>query len=327
MKTKKAIEPGGVFGRWTVIREGAAAGKEQRWLCRCTCGEEREVLDRALRYGLSLSCGCLTRERAGEKNAMNLLGKTFGDLTVIDRAPKAGKNGGARWLCRCSCGQTCVYLGTLLAGGKRMHCGCKTERTYAFADIAGQRFGRLTAVEATEKRDAGGGVIWRCACDCGETAYVSYNNLIYGGVKSCGCKKREHEMALNSYLTHVDGTSVDMLRSKKVPKNNTTGVKGVYLIKGKYVAKIVIQKKQYFLGSYDDLESAKCARLEAEELIRETVVSHYGRWKEAADENPAWAQLHPIQISVSKSDAGRLNISLLPSVDEIEKSMPVRMTG
>ena len=41
----------------------------------------------------------------------------------------------------------------------------------------------------------------------------------------------------------VDGTSIDAIRSKKVPKDNTTGYKGVYLIRGKYVAKIVFQKK------------------------------------------------------------------------------------
>lgn len=41
-----------------------------------------------------------------------------------------------------------------------------------------------------------------------------------------------------------------MIRSKKVPTDNTTDVKGEYLIKGKYLAKIVFQKKQYHLGQY-----------------------------------------------------------------------------
>ena len=58
---------------------------------------------------------------------------------------------------------------------------------------------------------------------------------------------------------------MDMLKSDKLPKNNTTGVRGVYRIRGKYVAKIVFQKKQYHLGSYDSLEEAALARREAEE--------------------------------------------------------------
>ena len=47
---------------------------------------------------------------------------------------------------------------------------------------------------------------------------------------------------------------MDALKSKKVPTDNTTGYKGVYLIRGKYVAKIVFQKKQYFLGTYENIE-------------------------------------------------------------------------
>ena len=328
MKEKKRIDPGGIYGRWTVLSRGGMTEKgEQRWLCRCSCGEEREVLERALRYGLSQSCGCLTRERAGKANAMNLLGQTFGELTVIDRAPKTGKNGGTRWLCQCSCGNTRIYLGTLLAGGKRTHCGCRTERMYAYADISGQRFARLKAISATDKRDAAGGVIWQCICDCGNEVQVSYNNLVYGSVMSCGCKKREHEKELNAYLTHVDGTSVDMLRSKKLPKNNTTGVKGVYLIKGKYVAKIVFKKKQYLLGSYDDLESAKQARREAEELLSQQVIQHYECWKAVADLNPAWAQEHPITIQVDKTEGGSLRVTLQPTMDAIRANTPVKMIG
>lgn len=57
----------------------------------------------------------------------------------------------------------------------------------------------------------------------------------------CGCKKKEHDKALGGFLTHVDGTSIDALKSRKIPSNNTTGVKGVYLVKGRYLAKIVFQ--------------------------------------------------------------------------------------
>lgn len=322
MREKRTVQPGGEFGRWTALEPGEITAKgEQKWRCRCVCGAEREVLARALLYGLSTSCGCLTRERARETNAMNLLGQTFGDLTVVARAPKEGRNGGARWTCRCACGESCVFLGTLLAGGKRTHCGCKTVKNYAFSDIAGQSFGRLTALEPTDKRDMSGGAVWRCRCACGTEAEVSYNNLVYGNVKSCGCKKREHDKALSGFLTHVDGTSVDMLRSKKIPKNNTTGVKGVYLIKGKYVAKIVFQKKQYFLGAYDDLESAKEARLEAEEQINSEVISFYERWKALADADPEWAAENPIRIDVMRGGSGGLRLMLWPRLDESERKI------
>lgn len=325
MKKRKEIYPGALFGRWTVIGPGAVSEKgEERWLCRCACGAQREVLWRSLAYGGSLSCGCLARERSGEATALDLSGQTFGELTVIGRAEKKAANG-VWWTCRCACGKTVHYPATLLKTGKRTHCGCRTVKKYAYADIAGQRFGRLTAVCRLDQADAYGSVIWRCRCDCGEETAFSYNNLVYGNVRSCGCRKREHDQALSTFLAHVDGTCVDMLRSKKVPKNNTTGVKGVYLIRGKYVAKIVFKKKQYILGTFGDLESARQARKSAEEAISDRVVAHYERWKARAAGDDAWAKENPIRIFAEKSPAGEMQISLLPDLGVMGPAQGARM--
>lgn len=65
----------------------------------------------------------------------------------------------------------------------------------------------------------------------------------------------------------MGGTSLDIIQSQKLPRDNTTGYKGVYLVRGKYLAKIVFQKKQYFLGTYDNIEDAASARKEAEDLL------------------------------------------------------------
>lgn len=105
---------------------------------------------------------------------------------------------------------------------------------------------------------------------------------MYCGQQSCGCKKKEHDKALAGYLVHVDGTSIDALKSDKIPKNNTTGVKGVYRIKGHYLTKIVFQHRQYSLGTYESLEAAAEARKKAEELLNEKVVGFYEKWSEKA---------------------------------------------
>lgn len=55
------------------------------------------------------------------------------------------------------------------------------------ANIAGQKFGRLTALTPTSERTAGGGRIWTCQCDCGTTTTKSQQALKSGHVKSCGC--------------------------------------------------------------------------------------------------------------------------------------------
>lgn len=55
----------------------------------------------------------------------------------------------------------------------------------AFVDRTGLKYGKLTVIEKTDKRDAGGSVVWRCKCDCGNIIDVSGNALTRQ--KSCGC--------------------------------------------------------------------------------------------------------------------------------------------
>lgn len=53
------------FGRWVVLKRGGYdSWKNLKWLCRCDCGTEREVLGLSLRNGTSLSCGCIQKETA-----------------------------------------------------------------------------------------------------------------------------------------------------------------------------------------------------------------------------------------------------------------------
>ena len=105
-----------------------------------------------------------------------------------------------------------------------------------------------------------------------------------------------------------------MLKSKKVPSDNTTGYKGVYLIRGKYVAKIVFQKKAYYLGAYDRIEEAAQARKEAEAVLFDGVADHYRNWKLRADDDPVWAEENPIQVTVTQDNEKRLAIILRPEL-------------
>lgn len=66
-------------------------------------------------------------------------------------------------------------------------------------DLANQNFGRLTALEPTDKRK-GSSVVWRCICNCGKEVFTSALNLRSGGTKSCGCLQREGVAArMNKY--------------------------------------------------------------------------------------------------------------------------------
>ena len=57
-------------------------------------------------------------------------------------------------------------------------------------DLTGQRFGRLTIIEKTERRN-GAHIIWKAVCDCGKTSYPNSNNLLRGISQSCRCLQRE----------------------------------------------------------------------------------------------------------------------------------------
>lgn len=52
---------GTTFNRWTVIKKVSETGKSV-WLCRCVCGEMRDVRGSNLMNGKSKSCGCLHKE-------------------------------------------------------------------------------------------------------------------------------------------------------------------------------------------------------------------------------------------------------------------------
>jgi hypothetical protein len=59
-----------------------------------------------------------------------------------------------------------------------------------YKNIAGKHFGRLTAIQPTEKRSRGC-VVWECECECGKRTMVSTSMLISGNTRSCGCLRAD----------------------------------------------------------------------------------------------------------------------------------------
>jgi len=57
------------------------------------------------------------------KNFRNLIGQTFGQLTVAGRAPN-GANWRVYWQCQCSCGQQANVRSDALLKGATKSCGC-----------------------------------------------------------------------------------------------------------------------------------------------------------------------------------------------------------
>ncbi len=148
-----------------------------------------------------------------------------------------------------------------------------TVRGNAFRDLTGRQFGRLTAIRPTGRKSADGCYYWLCRCSCGNSAEVCSNNLLQGKTVSCGCYGRQRR---EESRTFVAGTCLEIVKSTKIPRNNTSGIKGVSQNRGKWLVKISFARKQFFLGRYTDLGDAVVVYKRAE-AIRNGVLEDIAR--------------------------------------------------
>lgn len=101
------------FGEWTAVR----FTENKKWLCRCSCGTEREIAGADLRQGRTKSCGHSTSA------FKDLTGKRFGKLYVEKYL------GERRYLCKCDCGNSHISQGYELRQGIATECSsCRAKR-------------------------------------------------------------------------------------------------------------------------------------------------------------------------------------------------------
>lgn len=63
---------GQVFGYWRVLKMSDSCGiGHRRYLCKCTCGKEKELRGSMLIAGGSISCGCVTRKQKNLKHGQS----------------------------------------------------------------------------------------------------------------------------------------------------------------------------------------------------------------------------------------------------------------
>jgi len=114
------------FGKLKVVKLVPKSSRHTYYLCKCDCGEVKEVRGTHLTSGNVKSCGCYRVSSAVERNSgvfVNLLGKKYGRWTVIGRE-KNDKWRRTIWLCRCTCGTEKAVPGTELKRGTSTSCGC-----------------------------------------------------------------------------------------------------------------------------------------------------------------------------------------------------------
>ena len=163
----------------------------KRFTCLCDCGNTRVADLRNLLNGNIKRCGCY---RAPDRDRRNLVGQTFGKLTVLAEGAPRKRNNGSRhrvWVCRCECGTVKSILQSSLESkmGTRS-CGC-IRRLLGPRPVSliGNRYGFLTVVRKAEPIPEREGCEpdWICRCDCGKERIVKENSLRSGHTRSCGC--------------------------------------------------------------------------------------------------------------------------------------------
>ena len=207
------------IGKLTVLENTGKYTSDHRVLyrCVCECGNERLVADKKLVSQEITQCSECTKKQLIESKIIDLTGKRFGRLVVIER-DKTSSTRNLKWKCKCDCGNECYVLRSCLQSGETRSCGClhkETNHLVHTKDITGQRFGRLVAIKNTFTKGHNG-FLWECQCDCGNITYVNITNLTSGGTKSCGCLQidRARECATvhgygNSPVYHIYCNMVD----------------------------------------------------------------------------------------------------------------------
>ncbi|MCF8890638.1 HNH endonuclease [Priestia megaterium] len=176
---------GQTFGKLTVKELAEpkiekSGRKRTRWLCVCECGNEKVVNADSLKSKQTTSCGCIRNP--------DLVGKSFGMLTVVRSLGRVKKSIHNRmiYLCKCECGNEKIVIQSSLLSELETSCGCDKKE-----NLVGETYHYLTVIEEAPKKKGYRNRCWLCKCICGEETTVPGNALKGGKTKSCGCKRFE----------------------------------------------------------------------------------------------------------------------------------------
>ena len=188
------------------IREGKIKRYNNKYLCRCSCGNVISVSAVQIAKNRPLSCGCVPI-----RNGENLVGRAFGDWKVLERDIEkelslkvAGKTFHDYWKCQCVCGKIVSVLGSHLRDGTSTNCGCLKSQKISIAktlDLTGKVFGKLTVIKKTGKKSKDGNY-WLCQCECGNFIEVSVYSLTSGKISECNHCRANGFSSVKSYSTY-----------------------------------------------------------------------------------------------------------------------------
>lgn len=163
---------------------------------------------------------------------IDLTGKTFSYLTIIERAENKETYKGAWWKCVCICGNITIVSSQCLIKKHTKSCGCYNVSKQSIKiennknNFIGNKFERLTVIDFSYTK--GGYSFWKCLCECGNTCVKNRKFLINKKVKSCGCLANETKQNLKQYMMNIYGvdhcSKLKDIQDKITKSSNNSGI-------------------------------------------------------------------------------------------------------
>lgn len=213
---------------------------------------------------------------------IDLTGKTYGDLTVLNRAENATRKSGREivmWNCLCVCGKKTIIEGSAIRSGHTKSCGCRKEK------IKGNKYD--LSGEFGVGYDDNGNEFWFDLEDYDLIKnYTWYKNPQGYFCSSLFNKQiRLHRLVMgltsenydvdhimhNLYDNRKQGLRIcnhsNNMMNRNKQSNNKTGVTGVYFDNWtkKWRGMIKVNHKTIYLGRFLKKDDAIMARRKAEE--------------------------------------------------------------
>lgn len=217
---------------------------------------------------------------------VNLIGNTFGRLTVLERDKE--RKGGTYWKCICTCGQERSVLAYSLTSGATLSCGCYNREVIKIKG-KNKKYNEYNIDGNTVSIVCSSGDIILVDLDDlhkFEQYYWSKNKIGYAQARDCDTGKGilMHRLIMNTkdrseIVDHINHNTLDNrkvnlrvcsqsknMANQLLSKRNTSGHKGVSWNKekNKWEARITFKRNKMFIGYFDNLDEAVEARREAE---------------------------------------------------------------
>src|SRR6266536_1418160 len=117
-----------------------------------------------------------------------MIGKRFGQLTVLKLLPQRSHKGERIYQCRCNCGNLHSVRGSNFRSGRIKSCGHhpRTHNRLPAHNMIGKQFGQLTVLCLSPQRSHKGELTYQCKCSCGNLHSATGCSLRSGSTKTCG---------------------------------------------------------------------------------------------------------------------------------------------